>query len=422
MVGADNWQEVFQALRRNRLRTFLTACGVFWGVFMLVVMLGFGRGLEKGATRSFGTWAMNTVGISPETTSRAYAGRGPGRQLQLTMDDAEAVAAQVDGVAKVVPRTGQGGRFGGQRVARNGKMESFQVIGETADYQLVEDLRLEAGRFLDGLDERDITKVAVIGARVREVLFTPDEDPIGATITVNGTQMKVVGVHRTPMSGRRADWANGRIFIPRATLARMYGQARRVSQMAVLVSPKHDAIVVEEAVKALLRRRHAVHPEDTAAFESWNRAREYAKVQKLFRGISGLTWIVGVLTLLAGAIGVSNIMMIAVAERTREFGIRKAVGATPASIVVQVVTEASVLTGLAGYMGLVAGVAVVELAARIMDALPPGGGASFFGAPEVDLKRALVAAVVLTTAGALAGLAPARAAVAVRPVEALAHE
>jgi putative ABC transport system permease protein len=422
MVGGDHWQEVFQALRRNRLRTFLTACGVYWGVFMLVVMLGFGRGLEKGATRSFGSWALNTVGISPETTSRAYAGRGPGRRMQLTMDDAEAVASQVGGVLKVFPRTGQGGRFGGQLVARNGKMESFQVIGETGDYLQVEDLIIERGRFLDLLDERDMTKVVVIGARVRDVLFAPTENPIGAAVTVNGTQMTVVGVHRTPMAGRRAEWVNGRIFMPRATLARMYGELRRVSQMAVLVAPGHDATVVEEAVKTLLRRRHAVHPEDTSAFESWNRAKEFAKVQKLFRGIAGLTWIVGVLTLLAGAIGVSNIMMIAVAERTREFGIRKAIGATPLSIVVQVVTEASVLTGLAGYLGLVGGVAVCEIAGRIMDAMPAGGGPSFFGAPEVDLTRALVAAVILTTAGALAGLAPARAAVGVRPVEALAHE
>jgi putative ABC transport system permease protein len=179
---------------------------------------------------------------------------------------------------------------------------------------------------------------------------------------------------------------------------------------------------VARAVKAVLKRRHAVHPDDERAFEDWNRAQQYAKVQKLFTGIAGLTWIVGVMTMLAGAMGVSNIMMIAVAERTREIGIRKAIGATPLSIMGQIVAEATVLTGLAGYLGLCAGVALLQLAAKIVSALPAGSGPRFFSSPELDLGKAVMAAVVLTLAGALAGLAPARAAVAVRPVEALAHE
>jgi putative ABC transport system permease protein len=181
-------------------------------------------------------------------------------------------------------------------------------------------------------------------------------------------------------------------------------------------------VAVAGAVKAHLRQRHAVHPDDDRAFGDWNRAQQYAKVNTLFTGIATLTWFVGVLTLLAGAMGVSNIMMIAVSERTREIGIRKALGATPLSIMSQVVSEATVLTGLAGYLGLVAGVVVVEGTALLMARLPPGQGPSFFGQPQVDLGIAVLAAVVLTVAGALAGLAPARSAVSIRPVEALAHE
>jgi putative ABC transport system permease protein len=242
-------------------------------------------------------------------------------------------------------------------------------------------------------------------------------------VHVGQVAVTVVGVHRSPMSGRRADWMNSRIFMPRTTVAFMrFGGTYRINQMTILMDSTQGAQQTGEAVKAVLKRRHAVHPDDPRAFEDWNRAEQYAKVQKLFGGIAALTWIVGVMTMLAGAMGVSNIMMIAVAERTREIGIRKAIGATPLSIVGQVVTEATVLTGMAGYLGLVAAVAVVEATARLMAGMPPGQGPSFFGQPQVNLQVALLAAVLLTGAGALAGLAPARSAVTVRPVEALAHE
>ena len=422
MVGVDNWQEVFQALRRNRLRTFLTACGVFWGVFMLVVMLGFGRGLENGATQGFGSWALNTVGIWPEVTTLPHAGRKPGRDLYIYLDDAQAVASKVPGVQKVLPRNFGGARFAGNRVSRKDKSESFNVSGESPDYLAVEDLQIVHGRFLNQADEAETRKVAVVGSRVVEVLFEKGEDPIGASILVGKTPVTIVGVHNSTMTGRRAEWANGRVFMPRATVALMFARGQRINQMTILVAPGHDAVKVAADIKALLRARHDVHPDDERAFGDWNRAVQFAKVNTLFTGIAALTWFVGVLTLLAGAMGVSNIMMIAVAERTREIGIRKALGATPLSIMAQVISEATVLTGFSGYLGLVAGVAVVEGTARLMAGLPPGQGPSFFGQPQVDLGVAVLAAVVLTVAGALAGLAPARSAVGIRPVEALAHE
>ena len=422
MVTLDHFQEVFQTLRRNRLRTFLTACGVFWGVFMLVVMLGFGRGLENGATEGFGAWALNTVGIWPEVTTLPHAGRAAGRDVYLDMDDVEAVASKVPGVQRVLPRNFGGGRFAGNRVSRRDKTESFNVSGESHEYLIVEDLQIERGRFLNHTDEAEARKVAVVGARVVEVLFDKGEDPIGQNILVGKTPVTVVGVHRTTMSGRRAEWANGRVFMPRPTVALMFARGQRINQMTLLVAPGHDAVKVAADVKALLRVRHHVHPDDERAFGDWNRAVQFGKVNTLFTGIAALTWFVGVLTLLAGAMGVSNIMMIAVAERTREIGIRKALGATPFSLMGQVISEATVLTGFSGYLGLVAGVAVVEATARVMASMPPGQGPGFFGQPEVDLGVAVLAAVLLTVAGALAGLAPARSAVAIRPVEALAHE
>lgn len=422
LFDIDHWIEVFQSLRRNRLRTFLTACGVFWGVFMLVVMLGFGRGLEAGASAGFGSWAMNTVFIWNESTSRAYAGRGPGRPVRMTLDDAEAVGSRISGIELVLPRNFMGGRFGGNRLSRKDKTESFGVSGEAPEFLRLEALNIEQGRFLNPLDLSETRKVAVIGARVKDVLFTPDENPIGGKIRLGNVELTVIGVYRSPMTGGRADWANGRVFLPRTTFARLNGTNINMDGLAVLVDPSRSSSVVEAEIKALLKSRHHVHPDDPRGFGAFNRAKEFAKVQGLFMGISALIWVTGTLTLLAGAIGVSNIMMIAVAERTREIGIRKAVGATPFTIMFQILTEATVLTALAGYLGLAAGVGVVELAGRIMAAAPAGSGPSFFGRPSIELGHALIATAVLTLAGALAGLAPARSAVAVRPVEALAHD
>jgi putative ABC transport system permease protein len=418
----DHWQEVFQSLRRNRLRTALTACGVFWGVFMLVVMLGFAGGLENAVKGDFGNWASNAVFIWGERTGMPFAGHQPGREIQLTLEDAEFIASRIDGVDKVLPRNQRGGRFGGSAVTRKDKSESFGVSGELPEYLLLESLDIVKGRFLNPSDMSERRKVAVIGSRVREVLFGPGEEPLGQSIQIASSEFVVVGVYNAPAAGGRADWINGRVFVPQTTYARTYSTGNKVGAFAILVDPKRSSMEVEQEVRRALYARHRVHPDDTRAMGSFNRAKEFGKINNLFLGIAGLTWIVGVLTLMAGAIGVSNIMMIAVSERTREIGIRKAIGATPFSIMFQIVQEAVALTALSGYMGLVAGVGVLEIASRIVASMPKGQGPSFFSNPEIDIGKAVVAAVVLTVAGALAGLAPARSAVAVRPVEALAHE
>jgi putative ABC transport system permease protein len=419
----DHWQEVFQSLRRNRLRTILTACGVFWGVLMLVVMLGFARGLENAVTRDFKNWSPNAIFVWGQRTSKPYAGNQAGRDVPLTEEDAEFIAARISGIDQVVPRNQNGGRFGGaNQVTRKDKSESFGVLGDMPAYLDLENLIITRGRFIDSWDVTERRKVAVIGDRVREVMFAASEDPIGQGLRIGSTEYTVAGVYKSPQVGGRQDWINGRIFIPRTTFARVYNSGNKLGSMALLVAPGASSVEVEQEVLAALKTRHRIHPDDTQAYGSFNRQKEFRKISNLFLGISGLTWIVGVLTMLAGAIGVSNIMMITVAERTREIGIRKAIGATPLSIMVQIVKEAVVLTALSGYLGLVAGVGVLEIAGRIVESMPKGQGPSFFSRPEIDLSRAIFAAAVLTVAGALAGLAPARSAVAVRPVEALAHE
>jgi putative ABC transport system permease protein len=416
----DHFHEVLQTLRRNRLRTFLTACGVFWGVFMLVVMLGFGRGLEKAVEEDIGFFAINNIGFRGENTSKPFAGQQAGRRVWLTLDDMEAIR-QVPGVQVAFGRN----HMPGATATRGEKSLEAMIIGDYPEGALTERSVVSRGRYLNDLDLREGRKVAVIGTKIQEVLFGPDEDPIGQTIRAGNATFQVVGVWDTTgfgAGGQQRDFFNSRVFVPRSVLARHLGLADKVGSIPILLDSTRPSVDVENEVKAMLKQRHRIAPDDDRAISGFNRDKSFKRFQGLFFGIRALTWVVGVLTLFAGALGVSNIMMIAVAERTREIGIRKAIGATPLSIMGQIVAEATVLTGLAGYLGLCAGVALLQLAAKIVSALPAGAGPRFFSSPELDLGKAVMAAVVLTLAGALAGLAPARAAVAVRPVEALAHE
>ena len=418
LLELDHLHEILQTLRRNRLRTFLTACGIFWGVFMLVVMLGFGRGLEKAVEEDLGFWAINNLAARGDSTSKPFGGRQAGRRVFLTPDDIAAVN-QVPGVRVAWGRN----HFPGQTVSRESKTMSCMVTGDNPEIFETEASVLVAGRLLNPLDISEGRRVAVIGTRVRDTLFGK-QDPIGKDIKVMGGLFQVVGVldSSTAGPGGRQDFLSTRVFLPRPTVARITGWANRVHVIPMLIDNTRPSIDIENDVKALLKARHKIAPDDERALQMFNRDKAYQRFVGLFLGIQTLTWIVGVMTLLAGAIGVSNIMMIAVAERTREIGIRKAIGATPLSIMGQIVAEATLLTGLAGYLGLCAGVGVLEISAKIVKAMPRGQGPNFFSSPEIDLSRALLAAALLTVAGALAGLAPARAAVAVRPVEALAHE
>jgi putative ABC transport system permease protein len=415
----DAFHEILMTLRRNRLRTFLTACGIFWGVFMLVVMLGFARGLEKAAEQDMGFWAVNNIGFRGETTSKPFAGRQAGRRIFLTLDDVAAIN-RIPGVQVAWGRN----HLNGAKVTRDEKSIASMVTGDFPEIWLTEASQMAKGRFLNPDDIAESRKVAVIGTRVRDVLFEK-EDPIGKWIMVSGGLFQVVGVLDASLAGGggRAEFLASRVFLPRPTLARILNMGDRLTSIPILVTSARPSTDVEADVRDLLKARHRVAPDDERAIQGFNRDKQTKKFLNLFAAIRGLSWIVGVLTLLAGAIGVSNIMMIAVAERTKEIGIRKAIGARPGSIMTQIVAEATVLTGLAGYLGLVVGVVVLEIAARIVSALPAGkDGPSFFAAPELELSKAIAATVVLTIAGAVAGLAPARAAVAVRPVEALAHE
>lgn len=423
MIDVDRWQEIWGTLRRNRLRAALTACGVFWGIFMLIVMLGFGHGLREGVRRGMAGFASNSMYVWPQRTSMPHDGLAPGRFVRLTMADAEAVRAGVPGIRAVAPRTELGGgRRGTANVHRGGKTGSFRVAGETAEIELIQPVIIERGRFLNPRDLIERRKVAVIGAHVREQLFTPDEDPIGAAVEIRGSYFMVVGVFRSPQTGDDAERHNTTLLVPLTTFARAFGTGERVGNFAILAADGVASSRVEADVLALLGRRQHVHPDDQQAFGSFNADQEMRKLAGLFDAIELVIWFVGVVTLVAGVIGVSNIMLIVVKERTREIGVRKAVGATPGSIIAQIVQESTALTGVAGGVGLVFGVAVLEVVGLAMDALPPGQQPSMFARPAVDFTIAVASVGVLVIFGALAGALPARHAVNIKPVEALRDE
>ncbi len=414
----DHWHEIKAALLRNRWRTVLTAFGVFWGIFLLMVMLGSGTGLRHGVMRDFQGSATNSFFLWTQRTQKPWAGMPAGRSFELTNADVQAIREKVPEVELVAPRNQLGGYQGGNNVTRGRKAGAFSVMGDYADIGRIQSFPIEHGRFLNPLDTDDARKIAVIGTGVEKVLFEPGENAIGESIVVNGVYFQVVGVFRSSQSGDEGDRDAQMIFVPFTTFQRTFNYGDRVGWLAVISRPDVPASQAEEKVLALLRSRHQVAPDDQRAFGHWNMEKEYEKIRGLFRGVRFLVWLVGTGTLAAGAIGVSNIMLIIVKERTKEIGIRRAVGAKPSAVITQFVVEALILTASAGYLGMVAGIALIVAVDRLM----PPGGARMFVNPDVGLGDALQALGILVAAGILAGLAPAQRALQVSPMAALRSE
>jgi putative ABC transport system permease protein len=412
----DNWAEIWATMRRNKLRALLTACGVFWGIFMLVMMLGIGTGLRRGTARNLGGLAMLTVYVWGQRTTIPHAGLRPGRDVQFHNADIATISA-VPGVLRAEPRVRLGAWRVGVNVSVGAKTSTFNVLGDTPGLLAVEPLLVSCGRFLDPPDLTEQRKVAVIGDQVRRTFFG-DEDPTGRDIRVQGVHFRVIGAVKSLKSGDEGERIDGSVFVPFSTFQTAFHQRDRVNWFALAVEPLASAVAVEKSVRQALSRQHHIDPADDQAFGSYNAAEEVARIEGLFEGIRVFVWFVGVLTLLAGVLGVSNILLIIVKERTKEFGIRKALGATPASIVVLVIEESLVLTALAGYAGLVAGVGFLEVLAKAVARMPKAP----MNQPEVDLKAALMAVAVLMLAGLVAGIVPARHAAGIHPVEALRAE
>jgi putative ABC transport system permease protein len=415
LIDRDHWREIYEALRGNKMRTFLTAFGVFWGIFMLMVMLASGNGLWNGVRQGFADGATNSLFIWSQRTSKPWRGMPIGRQIQLDAADADALRQQIPEAAVICPRNQLGGFRGGNNVTRGTKAGAFSVMGDLPEIARVQSVTIEKGRFLNHLDVAERRKVAVIGTRVREVLFAKNENPLEGSIRINGIYFKVIGVFSPNGNGGDREEQPQTIFVPFSTFKSAFNFGDRVGWFAIISKDGVPASVVETKALALLKERHRIAPNDERALGHFNLEKEYGQLQGLFGGIGALVWIVGIGTLSAGVIGVSNIMLVIVRERTNEIGLRRAVGATPFAITAQIIFESLVLTTFAGYLGLVAGVGVVTGIAKLMAANP----AEMFRNPEVPFESAIVTLTILVASGVLAGLVPARRAVKISPVEAL---
>lgn len=410
-MGLDGFQEILFTLRQNKLRTGLTAFGVFWGIFMLMLLLGAGRGMQNGVYEDFGSDVMDFIVTYTGTTSVAYQGMGLGRKIQLTLEDVEAIKQQVPNVRFIAAENQQNG------VAINyeQKNASFGVYGVPDEYFAVkESIPFNLGRKLNPFDQQEVRKVAVIGTVVAERLFGKEVDPINKDIRVNGVVMKVVGLfYDKGNRGRDSE----RVYIPLTTFQKVFGTSNRIGAIWLRPALGVDGFAVEKNVIELLQRRHSVSPEDRRAIRSFNMAEPAKRVNGLFIGINGFIWFVGMGTLMAGVVGVSNIMIITVKERTREIGIRKALGATPFGIVSTLLFESILVTSIAGYFGLVAGVGLIELISFALNSV--SAQMPYFKNPEIDFQVAITAVILLIVVGALAGLAPALRAARIMPIEAM---
>jgi len=410
MFDTDKWNEILSTIRKNKLRTFLTGFSVAWGIFMLIILLGSGNGLQNGVQKEFGSSAVNTIWIWNGQTSLPFKGMKPGRNIQMKNDDYVEVKRTVEGIDLSSPRYNM---WGSNMLTYKKESGVFNIRTVYPDYQFIEKLDITSGRFVNKTDIDQFRKVTTISTQVNDALFK-GEPPLGKYITVNGIPFKVVGIF-TDDDGR--DDNMRMIYIPMTTAQRVFAGDDRIHTIALTVG---DATVaeskqIEHAVKAKLARLHKFDVNDPRAIGSWNSVEEYTKFQKLFAGIRLFIWVIGFGTIIAGIVGVSNIMMIVVKERTKEIGIRKAIGATPWSIISLVLQEAVLITSFAGYLGLVLGVVVLETVGSKIES-------SFFSHPEVDLKIAIYALILLVGSGAIAGFIPARKAAAIKPIEALRDE
>ncbi|MDX5422901.1 MAG: ABC transporter permease [Hymenobacteraceae bacterium] len=411
MFDVDKWQEILGTMQKNKLRTFLTAFGVFWGIFMLVLLLGVGKGLENGVINRFGHGAKNSIYIWSGKTAMAHQGMSPGREIKLTNEDLKAIDREVESLNMMAPRNRVMGEYTINYKKQNG---SFQVFGAEPDFMVMNGEVPFRGRLLNENDEAERRKVVVLGEQAAKVLFG-EQNPVGEYVNIRGIHFKVVGTFR--VGGNNGARREERAYIPFSTIQSTFNQPNQVQMMILTAQEGVPAKEMEDRLRVLLAQRHKFSESDDMALGIENTEAEFLKVMGLFSGIRIFVWIVGIGTLIAGIVGVSNIMLIIVKERTREIGVRKALGATPFSIISLILQESVVITAFSGYMGLLAGTGLLALLEYLM--VSSGAEMPFFANPEVDPGVALSATAVLVVSGAMAGLMPALRAASIKPIEAL---
>ncbi|HAW52093.1 MAG TPA: ABC transporter permease [Flavobacteriales bacterium] len=409
MIKFDRWQEIYDTVSKNKLRTALTGFSVAWGIFMLIILLGSGQGLKNGFELDFKDDAINSIWIWGGSTSMPYKGIKPGKRIRFRNADLEYLQRNLPGVEFI---TGRFNRWN-QRISYGENSSTFRLRAVHPDHQKLENTIVLQGRYINDLDVSDYRKVAVIGQKIQTQLFGK-EDPMGKYVNTQGMNFKIVGIFKDEGGEREEEI----MYIPVSTAQRAFNGADYLHQIMFTTgnATVEESKQIADQAKSILASRHTFDPSDDEAIYVNNHSENYEKIMSVLNAITMFVWVIGIMTIIAGIVGIGNIMMITVKERTREIGIRKALGATPLSIIQLIMQESVVITAIAGYLGLFAGIFLLEYVSSMIT--DPG----IFYNPEVDLGLAILATVILIISGAIAGYIPAMRAAAIKPIEALKDE
>ena len=414
MFDIERWQEIFDTIRKNKLRTFLTGLSVASGIFILVILLGFGQGMQNGIEHEFKQDASTSVWAWPGVTSKEYKGLNPGRRIQFINDNFETVSSMYKEDIEY-----ESARIFVRNITVNYGKEAlvYSVQGVASDFQFIENTGMIEGRFVNFQDEMSMGKVAIIGKKIRNDVFNKLDSPLGEYIDISGIPFKIIGVFKE-MNEREEE----RIYIPITTAQRVFNGGNRVNNLSYTLPPVENfdqavaqAVEFKENLQSYLQQAHTVAPDDNGAMEVWSAMEEAKRYYGLTGNIKIFFWFVGVCTIVAGVVGVSNIMLIVVRERTREIGIRKALGAKPWSIVGMILHESIFVTAISGFAGLIFSMALLEI-------VGPNVEVDYVLNPSVNFNVAFATVLVLIFAGTLAGFVPAWRAAKVQVIESLREE
>lgn len=414
MFNIERWQEIFEAISKNRLRTFLTGISVASGIFILVILLGAGRGLQNGIEKQFERDAAGIIEVWSGTTTKEYKGLNPGRQVQFRNSDYNQSVQKFEDKLDLRASTNN---YWGQSFAYGKESGNYQFRGVDPDYGGIENLTIIQGRYINAKDLQNNAKVAVIGLKLKTDLLK-DKEAIGEEILINNINFKVVGVFTDP-GGEREET---RAYLPLTTVQKTFGGGDKISNLFFTLkktSNYDEALAQSEKftqdLKDLLKSKNMVAPDDDSGVGVYNSVKDAKQFYDLNLYIRLFFWWVGICTIIAGVVGVSNIMLIIVKERTKEIGIRKALGASPFSIISMILHESIFITTIAGFIGLLGSLLLLEFVGPMVQS-------EFFRNPEVDFSVALTTLILLVFAGAMAGFFPAYRAAKIKPIVALRDE
>ena len=417
LFDKNTWQEIFGSIGKNKTRTIITVIGVLWGIFIYIALSGSAKGLDNGFEKAFETVAMNSMFVWAQSTSMPYEGFKTGRQLQLKMGDVTVLENRVPEIQSIAPRNAKGVFGDSPALVVNGqKSGNYAVYGDFPVFTKIATKKIyDGGRFINDDDIEQTRKVCVIGERTQNELFEEEDDPIGAYIRVDNIYFQIVGIHKfTPGGGFETD---SDIYIPFTTYRKLYNTGENVGWLTIAAYDDADVVQAEADVKAVLKSIHKVDPKDERAFGSFNLGEVFNRIMGFAKGMTFLSLVVGIATILAGVIGIGNILLISVKERTKELGVRRALGATPSEVKNQIILESVFLTVIAGIMGIILGAATLSLINGFTE-----GGDFPYANPTVPIPYVLGALAIMVILGTLIGLIPAQRAVSIKPIDALREE